>query len=73
MFKKIRRYCKRTRENYSYEVQEYLRRNGLVLIQKLHNGILGTGDLEESSVRELLGTDYPVAPGRTRRMLWNSL
>ena len=62
MFKKIRRYCKRTRERYSYDVQEYLKRNGLVLMQKLRNGILGSGDLEESKVRELLGTDYPVAP-----------
>lgn len=62
VFKKLKRCCNKAKQRYSNEVQKYLKSNGFILVQKIYDGVLGTGKLEEKKVKEILGANYPVNP-----------
>lgn len=62
MFKKVKRCYEKKRQTYNNEVQKYLKDNAFVLVQRVYNGTLGTGELKEENVKAVLGSDYPINP-----------
>lgn len=66
-FRKICRYAGKEKTEYSTLAQEYLKRNGLLIVQKICDGVLGEYVLEEKAAKAFLGEDYPVAPWLSKK------
>ena len=62
MFKKIKRCCKKTNQNYQLEVQCYLKNNAFILVKKISEGVLGSDELKLENVQAVLGDEYPINP-----------
>lgn len=62
LFKSKKRCSKMEREKYSANVQRYLKKHALHIVQKIYDDTLGKGKLKLDEVRDMLGEDYPIAP-----------
>lgn len=60
-FRRVKYNQNKLRERYLCELQDYLKYNSFVIVQRIKNGMLSSKNIGKREIKLLLGYDYPKA------------